>query len=170
MRKEAAFTFIPELIGDYSRVIELSGNPRLLYVEAALGTLHTAATVFAAFEEYGNTKRKKTTKQAMQQKYNDLKSATTLNYQAEALQRLDIEYEKVKSKIHDGQFRDKEVRGFIKYLQTDLQKVYEIFQHTQIDPDYPERTRVEEVARKTLRDYKKLLTIYIEEEEKDGQD
>ena len=83
---------------------------------------------------------------------------------------LDIEYDKVKNKIHDGKFRDREVREFIKYLQTDLQKVYEIFQHTQVDPDYPERTRVEEVARKTLRDYKKLITIYIEEEEKDGQD
>ena len=170
MRKEAAFNFIPELIGDFSHVMELSGNPKALYVEAAVGTLHTAVNVFAAFQEYGNTKRKKATKRAIQQKYEDLKSAATLNYQTEELRRLDIEYEKVKNKIHDGKFRDREVRGFIKYLQTDLQKVYEIFQHTQVDPDYPERTRVEEVARKTLRDYKKLITIYIEEEEKDGQD
>lgn len=170
MRKEAAFNFIPELIGDFSCVMKLSRNPMAMHVEAAVGTLHAAVDVFTAYEEYGNTKRKKATKQVMQQKYDDLKSTATLNYQKEELRKLEIEYEKVRSKILDGKVRDREVREFVKYLQADLQKVYEIFQHTQIDPDYPERTKVEEVARKTLRDYKKLLTIYIEGEEIDGQD
>ena len=168
MRKEAAFNFIPELIGDFSNVMKLSRNPMAMYVEAAVGTLHTAVDVFTAFEEYGNTKCKKATKQAIQQKYDDLKNVTTLNYQTEELRRLDIEYEKVRSKIHDGKVRDREVREFIKCLRADLKKVYSIFQHTQIDPDYPERTKVEEVARKTLRDYNRLLTICIEEEEIDG--
>ena len=170
MRKEAAFNFIPELIGDFSYVMKLSGNPMAMYVEAAVGTLHTAVDVFAAFEEYENTKCKNATKQAIQQKYDDLKSAATLNYQKEELRKLDIKYEKVKSKIHDGIVRDGEVREFIKYLQADLKKVYSIFQHTQIDPDYPERTKVEEVARRTLRDHNKLLTIYFEEVEINGQD
>lgn len=170
MRKVAAFSFIPELIGSFSHVIELSGNPKALYVEAAVGTLHVAVDVFVAFQEYGNTKRKIIIKQAMQQKYGDLKSAATLNHQTEELRRLDIEYEKVKNKIHDGKFCDSEVQGFIEYLQTDLKKICEIFQQTQVDPDYPERTRVEDITRKTLRDYKNLLTICIEEEEKNGQD
>ena len=163
MRKEAAFNFIPELIGDLSYVMELSGNPTAMYVEAAIGTLHMAVDVFAAFEEYGNTKRKKATKQAIQKKYDDLKNVTTLNYQTEELRRLDIEYEKVKSKIHNGKYQDREVREFIKYLQTDLQKVCAIFQNTQIDPDYPERTKVEEVARRTLRANRNVLRIYFGE-------
>ena len=168
MKKEAAFNFIPELIGDFSYVMKLSKNPVAMYVEAAVRTLHTAVDVYTAIEEYGNTKRKKATKQVMQQKYDDLKSVATLNYQTEELGRLDSEYEKVKSKIHDGKYLDREAREFIKYLQADLKRVYSIFQHIQIDPDYPERTKVEEVARKTLRDYNRLLTICIEEEEIDG--
>ena len=80
MKKEAAFNFVPELIGDFSYVMKLSRNPIAMYVEAAVGTLHMAGDVFTAFEEYGNTKRKKATRQAMQQKYDDLKNVTTLNY------------------------------------------------------------------------------------------
>ena len=45
-----------------------------------------------------------------------------------------------------------------------------IFQEIQADPDYPERAQVEEITRKTIRDYQKLLRIYIEEKEKDGED
>lgn len=166
MRKEAAFNFIPELIGDFSYVMKLSGNPMAMYVEAAVGTLHAAVDVFTAFEEHGNMKHKKETKHVMQQKYDDLKRAATLNYQKEELRELDIKYEKVKSKIHDGIVQDREVREFIRYLQADLKKVYSIFQHTQIDPDCPERTKVEEVARRTLRVYRNGLRIYLEE----GQD
>lgn len=169
MRKEVAFNFIQELIGDYAHVMELSRNPKMLYIETAFETLHTAVEVYGTFEEYNNTKRKMETKQIIQQKYNDLKTEATLNYTLEESRRLDVEYEKVKSKINDKNFRDKEVQDFIKYLKMDLQKVYKIFQKAQVDPDYPERTRIEEIARRTLRDYNKLLTIFIEEE-KNGQD
>ena len=65
MRQEAAFRFIPELIGDITHTMELSGNPKLLYVEAAVNTLHMAADVFGSVEEHKNTKRKKETKQAL---------------------------------------------------------------------------------------------------------
>jgi len=63
MREEAAFRFVPELIGDFSHVMKLSGNPKVLYVEAAVATLYAAVDVFAVIKEYGNTKRKKTTKE-----------------------------------------------------------------------------------------------------------
>lgn len=169
MRQEVAFRFIPELIGDITHTMELSGNPKLLYVEAVVNTLHMAADVFESVEEHKNTKRKKETKQALQEKYSELEKARTDHYIQEAVRNIDNTYERLKIKVRDGQFRDKEVRKFINCLKEELHKVIDIFNDMQIDPDYPNRSKVEEVTRKSLRDYKKLLTIFIEEEEKDGQ-
>lgn len=169
MRQEAAFRFIPELIGDITHTLELSGNPKLLYVEAAVNTLHMAADVFESVEEHINTKRKKETKQTIQEKYSELKKTRTDHYVQEAVRNIDNTYERLKMKVCDGQFRDTEVRKFINCLKEELHKVIDIFNDMQIDPDYPDREKVEEVTRKSLRDYKKLLTIFIEEEEKDGQ-
>ena len=50
--------------------MELSGNPKLLYVEAAVNTLHMAADVFESVEEHKNTKRKNETKRVLQEKDN----------------------------------------------------------------------------------------------------
>ncbi len=169
MRQEAAFIFISELIGDFAHTMELSRNPKLLYVEAAMNTLHMAADVFEAVEEYKNTKRKKETKQALQEKYSELEKTRTAHFVQEAVCNIDITYERLKTKVQDGQFRDAEVRIFINCLKEELKKVIEIYKDMQIDPNYSERDKVEEVTRKTLRDYNKLLTIFIEEEEKDGQ-
>ena len=170
MRKGAAFRFISELLGDFEHVMELSGNPKLLYVDTAVNTLHAAADVFQTFEEYGNTKRKKETLEAIKKKYTDLEGLRLKNYQDEEIRRLDKAYERIKNKIRDGQFRDREVRSFIQSLEKDLKKALGIFQEIQADPDYPERAQVEEITRRTIRDYQKLLTIYIEEEEKDGEE
>lgn len=169
MRQEAAFRFITELIGDITHTMELSGNPQLLYVEAAVNTLHMAADVFESVEEHINTKRKKETKQALQEKYRELEKVRTDHYIQEAVHIIDNTYERLKTRVRDGQFRDTEVRKFINCLKEELHKVIDIFNDMQIDPDYPDREKVEEVTRKSLRDYKKLLTIFIEEEEKDGQ-
>jgi hypothetical protein len=169
MRQEAAFRFIPELIGDITHAMELSGNPKLLYVEAAVNTLHMAADVFESVEEHINTKRKKETKQPLQEKYSELERTRTDHYIQEAVRNIDNTYERLKMKVSDGQFRDMEVGKFIDCLKEELHKVIDIFNDMQIDPDYPDRSKVEEVTRKSLRDYKKLLTIFIEEEEKDGQ-
>lgn len=169
MRKEKAFQFIPELIGDVARTMELSGNPTELYVEAAVNTLHMAADVFESVEEHINTKRKKETKQALQEKYSELERTRTNHYIQEAVRNIDNTYERLKMKVRDGQFRDMEVGKFIGCLKEELHKVIDIFNDMQIDPDYPDRSKVEEVTRKSLRDYKKLLIIFIEEEEKDDQ-
>jgi len=168
-RQEAAFRFIPELIGDIAHTMELSGNSKLLYVEAAVNTLHMAADVFESVEEHVNTKRKKEIKQALQEKYSELEKARTDHYIQEAVCNIDNTYERLKIRVRDGQFRDMEVRKFINCLKEELHKVIDIFNDVQINPDYPDREKVEEVTRKSLRDYKKLLTIFIEEEEKDGQ-
>ena len=170
MRQKAAFRFIPELIGDIAHTMELSGNPQMLYVEAAINTLHMAADVFETVAEHENTKRKKQTKQTLQEKYSELEKERTDHYIQEAVRNIDITYERLKIRVHDGQFRDNEVRKFINCLEQELHKVIDIFNDMQIDPDYPDRAKVEEVTRKSLRDYNKLLTIFIEEEEKDGQD
>ena len=169
MRQEAAFRFIPELIGDITHTMELSGNPKMLYVEAAVNTLHMAADVFGAVEEHINTKRKKETKQLLQEKYIAMEKTRTDHYIQEAILNIDNTYERLKMKVRDGQFRDTEVRKFIGCLKEELHKVIDIFNDMQIDPDYQDREKVEEVTRKSLRDYNKLLTIFIEEEEKDGQ-
>ena len=168
MRQEAAFRFIPELIGDIAHTMELSGNPKMLYVEAAVNTLHMAADVFESVEEHLNTKRKKDTKQILQEKYSELERERIDHYTQESVSSIDITYERLKIKMRDGQFRDAEVRKFINCLREELHKVIDVFNDMQIDPDYPDRSKVEEVTRKSLRDYKKLLTIFIEEEEKDG--
>ena len=164
MRGEAAFRFIPELIGDISRTRELSNNPKLLYIEAALNTLHMAADVFTAIEEYRNTRRKKDEKQIIQEEYSKLEQARTDNYMQEAVRKIDNYYERVKLKVRAGKFRDGEVRKFITSLKNDLYKAIEIFNEVQVEPDYPNREVVEEVTRKALRDYNKILTILIGEE------
>ena len=169
MRQAKAFKFIPELIGDFARTMELSSNPKLLYVEAAISTLHMAADVFQTIEELINTKHKKETEQAILDIYRGLEKKRTENYVQEAARQIDIAYECVRVKVHNGQFRDKEVRNFISCLKEELYKVIEIFSEMQMKPDFPNRGKVEEVTRKTLRDYNKLLKIFIEEEENDGQ-
>lgn len=168
MRQGAAFRFIPELIGDATHVMEMSENPKLLYIEAAIGTLHMAADVFEAVEEHINTKRKNEAEQIIRKRYRELADIRTKNYREEELRTLDITFEKVKTKIRDGHFRDNAVRGFINSLKNELHKVLDIFSGIQIDPDYPDRAKIEELTRKSLRDYNKLLTIYIEEENEDG--
>ncbi|WP_026527807.1 hypothetical protein [Butyrivibrio sp. VCD2006] len=168
MRQEAAFNFIPELIGDFVHTMELSENPKLLYLEAAIRTLHMAADVYESVEEHNNTKKKDEKKRALQKEYSELEKNRTEHYVQEAARKIDITYERVKIKIHDGDFRDKEVRKFISCLSEELHKARDIFNDIQIDPDYPYRDEVEEVIRKTLRDYNKLLTVFIEEEDNNG--
>lgn len=168
MRREAAFKFIPELIGDIAHTMELSGNSKLLYVEAAINTLHMAANVFELVEEHVNTKQKNEIRKILQEKYSEMEKVRTDHYIQEAVRNIDITYERLKIQVKDGQFRNIEVRKFIKSLKDELHKVIDIFNVVQTDPDYPDRDKVEEVTRRTLRDYKKLLTIFIEEEEKDG--
>ena len=168
MRQNAAFQFIPELIGDFSHVMELSGNPKRLYIETAIKTLYAATDVFTAFREYTNTKKKKQTEQNLRKRYNDLEKTRFSNYEEEAVRKLDVAYEKVKSKVRDGKFRDKEVREFISSLQEELRKAIGIFKNMQADPDYPDRSNVEEVTRRTMRVYKNLLTIYIDEDKDNG--
>lgn len=160
MRREAAFQFIPELIGDFSHAMELSANPKLLYVEAAISTIHMAADVYTAFEEYNNTKRKKETEKALKEKYDELDNKKNSNYEIEALKRLELEYEKVRLKLRNEQFQDAQVREFIRYLQKDLKKACDFWGSIQLDPDYPERAKVEEITRKTIRDYNKLISIF----------
>ena len=168
MRQKAAFKFIPELIGDIAHTMELSENPKLLYVEAAVNTLHMAADVFESIEEHKNTKRIRETKQALLEKYSDLERTRKDNYIQESVRNIDNEYERLKIWVSDGQFRDAEVRKFITCLREDRHKAIDIFNDMQIDPDYPDRSKVEEVTRKSLRDYNRLLTVLIEEEKKDG--
>jgi len=169
VRKGNAFHFIPELIGDYVHVMEISRDPNRLYIETAVNTLHMAASVFEAFEEHSITQRKREAAWALQEEYEKLKEERYEHYTEEMLRKIDLDYEKVKDRISKGQFRSKEVRKFIKCLQDELFKAVDIFNKIKMDSDYPDWAKVEEVMRRAWHDYNKLLTIYIEEDEDNGE-
>lgn len=169
MSKDSAFHFIPELIGDYAHVIELSADPKRLYIETAVRTLHSVADVFEAFGEYRITRRKRDTEKTLKEEYEKLIEDRYENYSEEILRKIDVDYECLKDKINKGNFRNKEIRKFIKCLQDELLKAVNIFNTIKEDPDYRDWAKVEEVIRKAWHDYNKLLTIYIEEDEDNGK-
>lgn len=164
MRQKAAFVFIPELVGDFFHVMEVSGNPRQLYIEAAVRTLHMGGDLIRAITEHKSTEEKIRTKKQIEEAYDSIKREKLEYYEEEVLSNIDISYQKIKQKISEGQFRDKEVRSFIKLLEKELQRLFDAFSGIQVDSDLPEASRIDEVARKSLRDYKKLLSLFIEEE------
>ena len=163
MRRGSAFQFIQELIGDYAHVMEISENPRLLYIETIIESLHTAANVFQAIEEHRNTQKKKETVNQLEKDYNELANDRLANYSIEEAKKIDALYEKVKQQISAGRFRDAEVIQFISYLGADLKKVNDIYSSIQRLPDYPDSFKIEERLRKAMRDYRKLITLFIEE-------
>ena len=67
MSKDSAFHFIPELIGDYAHVMELSGEPKRLYIETAVRTLHSVADVFEALGEHSITQQKRNTEKTLKE-------------------------------------------------------------------------------------------------------
>ena len=168
MRREAAFRFIPELLGDINHVMELSKNPKRLYVEVAVDSLHAGVKTITAFIEHSNTKHKKDTLKALQKQYEDLGQKSIDNYIEEAVRKIDIDYEQIKANIAKMQFRSSEIRAFIDCLSNELRRVIDILTVIQADPDYPDRADVEETLRKTMRTHQKLLTLHIEEGQKDG--
>ena len=165
MRHNTAFQFIPELIGDFGHVMKLSKNPKQLYIESAINTLHSAASVFSASREHNNTKQKRETAQKLRQMYDEMERARTDNYVAEALHKLDITYEAIRSRISDGQFGDKEVRDFIRCLKENLNRMISILNCIPIEEQSSDSGKIEEVTRRTLRDYNKLIKEFIEEDE-----
>ena len=170
MSKDSAFHFIPELIGDYAHVMELSGEPKRLYIETAVRTLHSVADVFEALGEHSITQQKRNTEKTLKEEYEKLIEKRYENYAEEILRKIDIDYESLKDKINKGKFRNKEVRKFIKCLQDELLKAVNVFNTLRSEPDYSYWAKAEEVTRKAWRDYNKLITIYIEEEEDNGKE
>ena len=168
MRQGVAFQFIRELIGDYNHVMKMSQNPQLFCIEAAIESLHAAADVFQAIEEHRNTQSKIETAKKLQEKYQELAHEHMVDYSIEEARRIDVLYEKVKQQISMGIFTDTEVKKFITCLRDNLSKVVEIYRDIQGNPDYRNSYQVEERLRKALRDYQKLITLFIEEDETNG--
>ena len=168
VRQGIAFRFLPELVGDCAHLFAISKTQNRLFIETALETIHAAAGVYAAIIEHANTNRKKELGKIIHENYRYKEQLRIDNLEVEEVKKLDIEYAKVKERIAAGQFRDKEVRAFLDYLRRDLEKVLGFFRDMQHDPNYPEPWRIEEITRKTMRDYNRLLKISIEGEESDG--
>ena len=104
----------------------------------------------------------------LEMSYDELIETKKKDYELEILNNIDVTYEHIKLKVSEGKFRDKEVTNFIKLLEKRLQRLLEILKEVQVEPDYPDRTKIEELTRKALRDYRRLITIYIEEEDSNG--
>ena len=170
MRQDSAFKFIPELIGDFTHVMEMSESPRLLYVETAINALHAATDIFNVIEEHTNTKRMEQTKEPLKKRYDELEQARIINYERETIQRMDVEYAKLKDRIRDGQLKDKAVRAFINSLKDELHKAIDILNKTQIEPNVPKRASIEETVRKAIKAYNNLLSILIEEDRNNGKE
>lgn len=68
----------------------------------------------------------------------------------------------MKTKVKDGLFRDEIVRGFVPLLQARLSKVLDAFRDVNLDSNYAEQSRIDELTRKALRDYKNLVSIQVE--------
>ncbi|MCQ2522036.1 MAG: hypothetical protein MJ105_06620 [Lachnospiraceae bacterium] len=161
MRKEKAFNFIPELVGDFSKVMKLTENPTMLYVESAVSTIKTAAAIFKTIKECENTRHMKETMQGIQGKYEETKDAHFANLEEEEIRKLDIEYEKVKMKLRDREFRDEVVMKFIGLLKKNLEKIINIKGNMPIDSEYVERDKIDEMFRRALRDYNRLVNKTI---------
>lgn len=162
MNRGVAFRFIPELVHDLAHVSELSRNPTLMYLESAMSTIHMAASVFETVEERKNTIRKKETEHAFLEEYVRLTDIKVKDFRNEELRRLDVAFEEVKTKVKDGLFRDEIVRGFVPLLQARLSKVLDAFRDVNLDSNYAEQSRIDELTRKALRDYKNLVSIQVE--------
>jgi len=162
MRKGAAFHFIPELVGDFAHVMALSGNPYLLCVETAIETLHMGSNIFSAIAEHANTKQKEKTYETIKSKYNDIEKERIKHFEIERMQSLDIQYESVKAKIIDRNVRDESVRGFISILQKELSKTIDLLENMNCENDQEELKNAHEVLRRAVRDYSKLVSLYID--------
>lgn len=168
MNKKPAFRFIPELIGDITHVMELSKNPSQLYLESAISTLHAGFDVYQAVIERRNTEEKEKTKQQIQQVYDKLQEERVNNYEQEILNQINVGYEKVKCKIGEGQFWDNEVRAFVKQIEANLNRLIDILKDLENDPDNLNKNKVDELMRRALRDYNRLLKSFVEEGENNG--
>lgn len=168
MRHGIAFRFLPELVGDCAHLLMISKTQNRLFVETALETIHAAAGVYAAIIEHATTNYKNELANSIHEKNRHKVQLRIDNLEVEEVKKLDIEYAKVKERIVAGQFRDKEVRVFLNYLRRDLEKVLGYFRNMQHDPDFPDPWRIEEITRKTFRDYNRLLKISIEGDKSDG--
>ena len=169
MRKKPAFRFFDELIGDYIKVNKMIHDPKMLFVESGVNTLNMAVDVYSAIVEHIKTKNKADMLETVKERYDEYEEKIQENQLKEAAYNADIEFEKIKIKVQKGQFNDRVVRSFIDSLVKNLRIVNELFQNVQIEPDSSEMPRVEEVVRRTIRDLKNLISIYIEEDKQYGK-
>ena len=168
MRKKA-FRFIPELVGDFAYVMEISKNPVRLYIETAIETLRMGKSIFQAIEEHYKRRNKDKTKKQIQKEYRGLEDIREINKELEMLGEIDSSYNSIKQKITEEKFKDNEVKEFLNLLKTNIKKLNDILKGYQVDPDNPEKIRVEELTRRALRDYTRLISEIIKEEEIDGE-
>ncbi len=163
MRKDDAFEFIPELIGDFEKVMIESSNPEMMYIEAALNTLKLASSVFDLYSEHMITNNKFKTKEEIIQKYLGLEDELVNQNEEIKIDELTVEFENLKEKIEEKNFGSKEVLKFIKDIKKEIEKERSIFSCMRNEQDFKGKSEVEEVWRKALRDYDRLIKISIEE-------
>ena len=163
MSKNAAFRFIPELIGDYVHVMELAENPPLMFIESALETIHMASELYGTVSAFKNTKNLKDLESSLSNEYNNQKEQRAANYETEMIDKLNNEYQMIRLEIKRGKFQNEAVQGFMMRLKDNLHRVLEEYEALSLDQSFAERSRIEEVTRRAFRDYNNIVSLHLEE-------
>ena len=165
MRDGPAFRFIPELVGDIAHVLEISSNPTQLYIESGLATIKTASKIFQAIQEHKNTEQIKENAQIVREKSSQTAELRITNLEEEKIYELDLKYKRIQSKIVNSQFRDRTVRIFLHDMSDILSSFLKQLESIKEDSNnLKQREELEEIYRKALRDYNRILMMCIQED------
>lgn len=164
MKKKSAFVFFPELIGDAAKILKAPSNPQRMYIDAAVETIRAATKIFQAVADHKLTQKSNNTLEFVEQKYNLLYEDMIRNFKTEHLKRLEIEYSKIEPVLDNNQYNNTKVKEFIKLLKSELEKIIKVIRSMPDDIDFSEQNRIYEIYRKSLRDYDRLINLFIEEE------
>ncbi|WP_026495876.1 hypothetical protein [Butyrivibrio sp. WCD3002] len=162
MRNKQAFVFIPELVGDFKHVIDLSQNPGILYVETAIKTLHMASSLYRAYVEHTITNQLEEEVKNLQERIDEIELQRIKDYESEILNLIDIDYQRIRAKLEERKFNDEQVIGFISCIKKELERLNSFLAKISDDDiNYNDLDLVEEMRRRSLRDYKRIITEFV---------
>ena len=162
MRQGVAFNFIPELLGDVKTVVNLSKNPKKLYLESSIETIKAAGKVFTLIGERKLTEKKKESFRNIEKQYEILCKKKLQHYEEEVAIKIEKRYQEVQYIINDRQDREMIVRDFIKDVEMELSKIIDAMRELQQYKGGEEADMMDEIYRKAVRNYRRLITTFTE--------
>lgn len=167
MRKGAAFTFIPALMGDAFHVAQLARHTPSLIFETALETIGTAGAVFRTFEERKNTRALQKYAETYQGNRREEVDAQMKAYAIELDRRkleLEAEYRRERNKLDDRNFRERVAQSLARKFSEELLRISERLKtledaySDELDESADELDALHEMQRRSLRDYNRLIS------------